>query len=335
VVVSHLRTQLLLALAAACAAAAPAAMPVAPAPTHMRRTARRTRAATAAVVAVAALLACCSCARAAGAPLPAPDAARDAGAASALAHAPTVVDDGVASPFWSCASLDRGVALSYDDGPSEHTERLLDYLAAGNATATFFVLSGAATSRTATVRRALAEGHAVGLHTAQHANLSALWAAGDWAGLRREIDDAADALTAVTGTRPRYFRPPYGALTPGVRDYLHARGFALALWSAGCVDWAVHDASREIPLYVNGMPDAGGVLCLHDTHASTVDATPALLAALRAGPEGGWVNPQGRELISLDRCTGRRAGAGAGAAVGTAAASMPLPAGARFAAATA
>ena len=230
---------------------------------------------------------------------------RAAAAAAALAALLACPRGGAcqASPIWGCASLDRGVALTYDDGPGVHTEALLDALAAGRATATFFVLSTAAAARPDTVRRAVAEGHAVGLHTATHANLSALHAAGDWDALRREVDDAAEALAAVTGTRPRYFRPPFGALTPGVRDYLHERGFSIALWTAGCIDWALHDPPREIEVYADGLPDAGGILCLHDIHESTVNATAALLAALRAGP-GRWVNPQEREFISLDRCTG-------------------------------
>ena len=221
---------------------------------------------------------------------------------------------GVASPFWGCESLDRGVALSYDDGPGPFTETLLDELRDARAPAAFFVLSGAAAARPATVRRALLEGHTVGLHTATHANLSALWAAADWAALRAEVDDAAHALEAVTGERPKYFRPPYGALTPGLRDYLHARGFTIAFWTAGCIDWALHDAARETEIYVDGLADAGGVICMHDIHASTVAGAPALIAALRSGREGGWVNPQGRAIVSLDHCTGADREAAAGEA---------------------
>ena len=34
----------------------------------------------------------------------------------------------ILSPFWSCLSLDRGVVLSFDDGPSPFTDALLDTL---------------------------------------------------------------------------------------------------------------------------------------------------------------------------------------------------------------
>ncbi len=209
----------------------------------------------------------------------------------------------VASPFWGCAALDRSVALSYDDGPSTFTETLLDSLRDANATAAFFILAGAALERPETVRRVLAEGHTVGLHTWTHANLTELWLAGNAAALRHEIDDAAAVLQRITGVRPLYFRPPYGALTPGLRDYLHARGFVIALWSSGCIDWAFSSGAEDVAIYVDGMADAGGVICMHDTKENSVAATPALIAALRAAD--GWTNPQARDVVSLDRCTMR------------------------------
>jgi hypothetical protein len=76
------------------------------------------------------------------------------------------------------------------------------------------------------------------------------------------------------------------------------------MWSAGCVDWALRDAAKELPLLIYGLADAGALVCLHDIWPSTVEGAPALLRALRSGPEGGWANPQGRPVVSLDHCTG-------------------------------
>lgn len=238
----------------------------------------------------------------------------------------------------ACCYQRRGVALTFDDGPSEFTPALLDELAALNATAAFFVIVEHALSHPETVRRALREGHTVGLHTRSHPNLTALWEAEDWARLVIEIDDAADDLQSITGERPVYFRPPYGAVNRGLVEYLHDRGFAVALWTSGCIDWAFHSTDRELPAYIDGMQDSGGVLCLHDSCNSTVVGTPDIVAALRSGREAAWVNPQGRELISLDRCTGREThasgdaaasghrgvdGAGAGGGMGEDAAAAP------------
>lgn len=199
---------------------------------------------------------------------------------------------------WGCASLDRSVALTFDDGPSEHTERLLDILKQLEVRATFFVIVNAALARPAIVRRALAEGHTVGLHTLSHANLTSL----DEAGLTREVDYAAAALRSITGQPPLFFRPPFGAVTPSIRDRVFNLGMDVALWSGGCIDWLLLNATAETRVEIAGLADAGGLLCLHDTHGETVDGVAGLVAALRSSD--GWVNPQGRNIVSIGHCAG-------------------------------
>ncbi len=111
----------------------------------------------------------------------------------------------VRPPIYACPSLGRGVALTFDDGPSEWTHTLLDVLQALNVTATFFVtgyntnLRPEASARTClsapasalsscahphpvlhctlrqVVKRAFDEGHEIGIHTLTHANLTHLW----------------------------------------------------------------------------------------------------------------------------------------------------------------
>lgn len=210
-----------------------------------------------------------------------------------------------------CCHCCRGVALTFDDGPSEFTPRLLDELQVLDVKAAFFVLSHKAAEHADTVRRALREGHTVGLHTRSHANLTALHERGDWGAIRLEVEAAAAELEAATGARPLYFRPPFGAINREVVDYVHSLGFAVAMWTAGCIDWAFHDPERELAAIVDGLPDSGGVVCLHDTYNSTVAGTPAVVQALRSGREAQWVNPQGRRLVTLDECTGRRGEPGA------------------------
>jgi len=209
------------------------------------------------------------------------------------------------SPFWSCASLDRSIALTFDDGPGPFTEHLLDTLKCRNVTAAFFVLTELALQRPDTVRRAVAEGHIVGLHTWNHPNLTAIWEAADWTELHRQVDYAADVLSTITGEPVLYFRPPYGAINAGLRDYLHERGFKIAMWNSGCLDWAFKsDGSAvwpDIAIIVDGLADAGAVVCLHDIHNTTVNGVPGLLDALTT--EDGWINPQQRRLVDLNTCT--------------------------------
>jgi peptidoglycan/xylan/chitin deacetylase (PgdA/CDA1 family) len=59
----------------------------------------------------------------------------------------------------------RGVALTFDDGPDERvTPRLLDVLAAHEARATFFAIGERAQAAPATLRKISASGHELGNH---------------------------------------------------------------------------------------------------------------------------------------------------------------------------
>ncbi|MBQ1374931.1 MAG: polysaccharide deacetylase family protein, partial [Clostridia bacterium] len=66
------------------------------------------------------------------------------------------------------------VALTFDDGPSKYTPRLLDGLKERGAKATFFMLGNCANTYPATVKRAYEEGHQIASHTYDHPRLTTL-----------------------------------------------------------------------------------------------------------------------------------------------------------------
>ena len=96
------------------------------------------------------------------------------------------------------------MALTFDDGPNpEWTPRVLEILAAHQATASFFLLGGKASEHPELVTRLAAEGHSIGSHSLSHRNLREVSARET----RREIEGGAAALAAILGKRPRWFRP--------------------------------------------------------------------------------------------------------------------------------
>lgn len=136
---------------------------------------------------------------------------------------------------YACTLLNRGVALTYDDGPSEHTERLLDSLAELEVKATFFLVGLNARKRPDVVRRMIRDGHTVGSHTMSHANLTKVYAENRtkfW----EEVDGNSALLREITGQWPRYLRPPYGAIDRRVLKELNARGYEVVMWGGGCID---------------------------------------------------------------------------------------------------
>jgi len=65
-------------------------------------------------------------------------------------------------------TVDRNIALTFDDGPFEYTNELLDQLKKYGYKATFFMNGnnwGNINDYAATVKRVLSEGHQLGSHT--------------------------------------------------------------------------------------------------------------------------------------------------------------------------
>jgi peptidoglycan/xylan/chitin deacetylase (PgdA/CDA1 family) len=169
------------------------------------------------------------------------------------------------------------VALTFDDGPFDHTGPVLDMLAAYNARATFFVVGQMVTERTGPLlRRMVSEGHELGNHSYDHPALPAL----SPDEVHKQLARTQEAVRAVTGVTMRLFRPPYGATDGKVAGQTKRVGLAQILWDVDTMDWR----DRSTPLVARRAAEAraGSVVLMHDIHKSTVDAVPALLRDLRA-----------------------------------------------------
>ena len=167
----------------------------------------------------------------------------------------------------------RCVALTYDDGPGEHTGRLLDMLRASGARATFFMLGENVRGHAHLVRRMVYEGHEVANHTWSHRDLTGL----SGSAVRSEITRTQRAIQEASGVAPKVFRPPYGATDARVA---RAVGMPQIMWSVDSRDWLHRDIARNIRAGVKE-PKPGGVVLFHDIHQTTVKAMPEILAGLR------------------------------------------------------
>lgn len=135
------------------------------------------------------------------------------------------------------------VALTFDDGPSQWTEQILDLLAANGARATFFVCGVAVEGREDTLRRCVAEGHEVANHTHTHPELRDL----DRAAVFAELESASAAIESVTGARPRRFRPPYFESSPDIEFVSRELGFGEPIGAdAWTTDWDQQPAEQML-----------------------------------------------------------------------------------------
>ncbi|MCK2212687.1 polysaccharide deacetylase family protein [Actinomadura sp. ATCC 31491] len=168
------------------------------------------------------------------------------------------------------------VALTFDDGPGEHTGRLLDLLKQRDVRATFFVIGQmvAADKGGHTVRRIVQEGHEIGNHSWSHPALAGL----SDEGVHRELQHTQDIVRRLTGVRMRVMRPPYGSTDAHVARETRREGLAQILWNVDTLDWRDRVPAKVIRRAATATP--GSIVLMHDIHPTTVQAVPRVLDAL-------------------------------------------------------
>jgi peptidoglycan/xylan/chitin deacetylase (PgdA/CDA1 family) len=176
------------------------------------------------------------------------------------------------------------VALTFDDGPSEDTERILDVLGAHKLSATFFMIGRNVERLPRTARRVVAEGHEIGNHSYSHPIFLYRTARET----RQQLERAQAVITETAGVRPRLVRPPCGVRTPAYFRAARSLGLRTVQWDVAGFDWKTRSGKR-IARDVLRRARAGSIILLHDGDSdgkqdrrATVAALPLIIEGLRA-----------------------------------------------------
>jgi peptidoglycan/xylan/chitin deacetylase (PgdA/CDA1 family) len=182
---------------------------------------------------------------------------------------------------WRGRPEQRAVSLTFDDGPSESTPRILDILAHYRAPATFFQC-GANVERLPEVARAVsAAGHEIGNHGHAHP----LYCFRSPRFIETDLRLAQEAIATHAGIRPRWFRPPFGARWFGVGQAQRRLELMGVMWTVIGYDWKL--GAGEVVERILAHLAGGAILCLHDGRE------------LRARPDIGVTVEAVRHLIPM------------------------------------
>ncbi|MBR2615871.1 MAG: polysaccharide deacetylase family protein [Clostridia bacterium] len=167
------------------------------------------------------------------------------------------------------------IALTFDDGPSTQTERLLDIMAKYDAVGSFFVVGNFIDGRKSILKRIDAEGHEIGNHSWSHRQLTGL----SEKEIRDQIMLCRAKIYEVTGKDCLMVRPPYGATNAQIRSIGAELGVIFVNWSVDTLDWQSKNADAVYEELMANVKDGAIVLC-HDLHRSTVDAMEKVIPKL-------------------------------------------------------
>ena len=175
---------------------------------------------------------------------------------------------------WRGPGRRRTIALTFDDGPSESTLPLLEYLAKEGVWATFFQCGKNVRRLPNIAGQVAAAGHQLGNHTYSHPKLA--FKSREF--IDHEFSEAQHVIFHETGMAPMILRAPYGLKWAGMRSVQHRLALLGVMWTVMGFDWKW--PARRIAKHVVRWASPGGIICLHDGRETQPDpdVTPMLQA---------------------------------------------------------
>ena len=166
----------------------------------------------------------------------------------------------------------RSIAITFDDGPSEATPRVLELLARYNARATFFQCGANVERLPDIAREVVRAGHEAGNHTYSHPMIQFKSSEYIYSEMRR----AQSVIAETTGTAPVLFRPPFGVRWFGLRSAQQRLDLRGVMWTVIGLDWKLPAEAAANRLLRRTRP--GAIVCLHD--GRLIERAPDVSATL-------------------------------------------------------
>ncbi|MET9761534.1 polysaccharide deacetylase family protein [Streptomyces sp. NPDC006372] len=208
-------------------------------------------------------------------------------AALATATAATLTTTTATAAPARAAACSGYVGLTFDDGPSGNTTKLLDALRRNGLRATMFNQGQYAAANPSLVRAQVSAGMWVANHSYTHPHLTRL----SQAQIDSEISRTQQAVANAGGGTPKLFRPPYGETNATVRSVAARYGLTEIIWNVDSQDW--NGASTDAIVQSVGRLTNGQVILMHDWPANTLAAVPRIAQSLTArGLCAGMISPQ-------------------------------------------
>ncbi len=174
------------------------------------------------------------------------------------------------------------IALSFDDGPSIYTPKILDMLAQYGATATFFMVGYNIDRYPKTVQAVYDAGCEIGNHTIDHPNLKTL----SEENIKKQINGNLKKITDIVGEGKHLIRPPYGNLNDTVKA---VAGAPLIIWSDDTRDWESRNAQSVLAEVKKSARD-GYIILMHDIYESSMNGAALVVP---------WLIEQGYQVCSV------------------------------------
>lgn len=153
----------------------------------------------------------------------------------------------------------NAIYLTFDDGPSEYTEKLLELLKQYKIKATFFCVANFAKEHAEVIQKMQEDGHLIALHSLKHKNamLQGIFET------KRDLEKSLEIMEELH-VPIRYYRPPWGDTNWYLLKKLKEKEISCILWNVMAEDWEAGTTENEIAQKLLTRVKAGDIICLHD-----------------------------------------------------------------------
>lgn len=180
--------------------------------------------------------------------------------------------------------LDNAIYLTFDDGPSRDTNRLLDILDDYEMNATFFMMGPKMNENLTAVKKTHHKGHGLALHGITH-EVSEIYSSPN--SPSEEMVEGQGILESITGVKSNIVRLPYGSvpsLTESMRYVLSQNEFNIWDWNVDSRDWSLKD-ERYVQYTIQELQrieqiGETPIILLHDKK-ETIEFLPHLLSYIK------------------------------------------------------
>ena len=156
------------------------------------------------------------------------------------------------------------IALSFDDGPSDLTKKLIELSKEKDVKFTFFVLGSRLKEYKNIVKEAYENQNQICNHSYSHRNFLNL----SLDAVAKEINSTNKLIEEITGEVSDCYRPPYGSSNLEIRSHLNMK---MINWNIDPEDWKYRNSSSVSNHIINNAAD-GSIILLHDIYETSVDA---------------------------------------------------------------
>lgn len=167
----------------------------------------------------------------------------------------------------------KTIALTFDDGPSKYTEKIVKLLNEYEANATFFILGNKVKIYNETLKYLLDSGNEIGNHSYNHKWLTHVTTEE----LNNQINITQDIIKENLNYTPKLFRPTYGSVNKNIKENIK---LDIILWNVDTLDWKYKNGKKIAENTLKKIKD-GDIILMHDTYEYSYNALKIILPKLK------------------------------------------------------